>query len=54
MKPLGIAHALDPNRDGVRQGAVELLHRLPLVGEPLFLQLARLGVEDGHLLTPTV
>ena len=29
-------------------------HRLALVGEPLFLQLARVDVEDGHLLTPTV
>ena len=54
MKPLGVADALDPDRDGTLEGSVELLDRLALVGEPLFLQLARLGVEDGHLLTAAV
>jgi hypothetical protein len=43
-----------PDRDGAWQGAVELLHRLALVREPLFLHLARVGVEDSYLLTPTV
>jgi hypothetical protein len=54
MKPLGVADALDPDRDGTLEGSVELLDRLALVGEPLFLQLARVGVEDGHPLTPSV
>src|SRR6516165_4269520 len=54
MKPLRVADALDPDRDGTRQRAVELLDGRALVGEPPFLQLAGFRVEDRHLLTPTV
>jgi hypothetical protein len=54
VKPLRIAGALDPHRDGAWQGAIELFDCLVIVGEPSLLHLARFGVEDGHLLIPTV
>jgi hypothetical protein len=54
VKPLRVAGALHPDRDGARKSAIELLDRLVIVGESTFLHLARFGVEDSHLLTPTV
>jgi hypothetical protein len=54
VKPLRVAGAFDPDGDGPWQRAIELLDRVVIVGEPTFLPLARLGVEDCDLLTPSV
>lgn len=54
MKPQRVAGALDTDRDGAWQGRIELVDGVAVVNEAKFLRLPRFGIEDSHLLIPTV
>jgi hypothetical protein len=54
VEPLGISGSLDADGHWPRQGAVELLDGIAVVGELLLEDFARGGVENGHLLLSRV
>src|SRR2546422_1568677 len=54
VKPLGVAGALDADRDGTPQGRVEVLDRLIVVHKATCLHLTCLRVEHCDVLLPGV
>lgn len=52
MEPQGVARALDRHGDGARQGRIEPLDDLPVMGQLDFLHLASIGIQHRYLLLP--